>query len=96
MAVLIEAGSNGTCAETLQLTNLRNFIDFENLQMASKISKTREETLFRSLKKIIGKTTSNNWKILEEIIKEHLQEGICEVTASVDLLKIEDVNFAMQ
>lgn len=53
------------------------------------------------LKKIIDKTASNDWKILEEIIKESLQEGICKVarrqiTASVNLLKIEDVNFAMQ
>lgn len=39
--------------------------------------------------------------MLEEIIKESLQEDICEVagrqvTATVDLLKIEDVNFSMQ
>lgn len=69
--------------------------------MASKISKTRKKSLFRSFKKIIDKTASNDWKILEEIIKESLQEGICKVarrqiTASVNLLKIEDVNFAMQ
>lgn len=47
----MEAEFNGTWAETLQLTNLRNFIDFVNLQMTSKISKTREETSFGSLKK---------------------------------------------